>query len=82
MRNRYGRTPFGQSVLLARRLIEAGDRLIAAQEAAAAAAEPGAPGAPESVDAGVPAADAQPVKERGEPVAGEELEGLPHTVGG
>ncbi|HZU54560.1 MAG TPA: SURF1 family protein [Actinocrinis sp.] len=66
--------------LLIRR--EAGDRLIAAQEAAAAAAEPGAPGAPESVDAGVPAADAQPVKERGEPVAGEELEGLPHTVGG
>lgn len=73
--------------LLIRR--EAGDRLIAAQEAAAAAAEPAAaepaaaePGAPESVDAGVPAADAEAVKERGEPVAGEELEGLPHAVGG
>ena len=45
-------------------------------------AAPLSAGVGEPVVAGVAAADAKAVQQSGEPVAGEELKGLPHTVGG
>jgi cytochrome oxidase assembly protein ShyY1 len=56
------------------------DQRVPAAPGAEAAAPPSA-GVGEAVVAGV-AADAETVEQGGEPVAGEELEGLPHTVGG
>jgi cytochrome oxidase assembly protein ShyY1 len=60
---------------------DAGVAGVAAVEAAAAPEMPPSVAAGQSAVAGM-TADAKAVEEGGEPVAGEELKGLPHTVGG